>query len=291
MSEIFKKVQQESTVVCARDQAPPYLFDKYILTGYRPKMSWSQCVWSLFYLHNQWLNVWSMLGGLMMATGLFAMFMAQVMLVNAQSSATQLATHTLPFLSIFVSSWLVCPTSASYHLFQPVSMEAWRLLRQLDYMMIMVAGFFLNLALAYYPFYCNHDAFYWSVTLTGVCLLINIVWALTPSFKNNHNTRTLRLLSVSFVSGVLLLPVLHEIVFNPSSVAAMYGSYVLISLVMCGLTWGLHFPERYLPMKLDIWLPSHGLMHVFAAVAHAMEYMFVFAMYQQMLQHNFTCSV
>lgn len=58
------KLENPTVLTTSRFDVPPWMRgDRYVRTGYRrPLNSVYLCITSLFYIHNEWVNVWSHLG-------------------------------------------------------------------------------------------------------------------------------------------------------------------------------------------------------------------------------------
>ncbi len=91
----------------SRDQIPPHLrFNRYVLRHYRPQQDWLGCVGSLFYLHNETVNV------LTHGAPIVAILATLSTIVPWQD----ISVDFLPTLHVaaFISPWV---GSTAYHLF------------------------------------------------------------------------------------------------------------------------------------------------------------------------------
>ena len=123
--------------------------NQWILTSYRPPTdSYMGCFQSLFYLHNESVNIHSHI------FGTFLFFFIGVFLFLFESY--QLTWSDLIALSCFFIGVELCLTiSASYHLISNHSAEIARFGNQLDYVGIvaLIAGSFIPSV--YYGFHCE----------------------------------------------------------------------------------------------------------------------------------------
>lgn len=131
----------------------------YILTSYRPSTgSYTACLQSLFYLHNQSVNIHSHLFGCFLFTfiGLFVLLF--------ESKNVHLA-DVLVFSCFFVGAVSCLGISATYHLILNHSAEVARWGNQLDYVgiVMLITGSFVPSV--YYGFFCEPSLQrrYWSM--------------------------------------------------------------------------------------------------------------------------------
>ena len=121
----------------------------YILTHYRPQAhSYMGCLQSLFYLHNESVNIHShLLGG-------FLFFFIGVSVYLFESSQVTVS-DVFAFTFFFLGAVTCLGTSATYHLISNHSPEVARYGNQLDYVGIvaLIIGSFIPSV--YYGFYCD----------------------------------------------------------------------------------------------------------------------------------------
>ena len=131
----------------------------YLLKGYRqPTDSFVGCFQSLFYLHNESVNIHSHL------LGVFLFFFIAMSIYYVESYHL-LWSDGLALACFFVSVITCLGISAVYHLISNHSPEVARLGNQLDYIgiVILIAGSFVPSI--YYGFYCEPSLQrrYWSM--------------------------------------------------------------------------------------------------------------------------------
>lgn len=111
VTRVEQKTKDALTVLW--DEIPQWMRDnQYITTGYRPESnSYSKSVGSIFYLHNETVNIWTHLLGAVLAV-ITAMFM-----YSATRSRFGLATRDdiVAFSCFFVGATLCLGMSAMYH--------------------------------------------------------------------------------------------------------------------------------------------------------------------------------
>ena len=132
------------------NQIQPWQRDNhYILTGYRPpSYSFVGSFQSLFYLHNESVNVHSHL------LGAFLFFFIGLSLYFFESYNLTLS-DVLAFGCFFAGATICLATSATYHLISNHSPEVNRFGNQLDYVGVvaLITGSFVPSV--YYGFYCE----------------------------------------------------------------------------------------------------------------------------------------
>ena len=252
----------------------------YIMTGYRPQLSYAGCFRSLFYMHNQWAIVWTFV----LKIPLSALACG---LICARLSDTR---DMLPFFVLLAACLVHAPVSAMYHLFMPVSPSVKLAWNRADYALIFVMTVMISYALGYYPFYCEPRLQLGQMVGCAVPAAFNIAWALTPLYRRAHQTRLLRVASAAVVIALALLPV-----FYAAAVTAYSGRPAAWGLAACAmypggaLVWIVHFPEKWFPCVFDNHMNSHAWMHVCIVAAHLLFYGFVFESYRVVRANSFAC--
>ncbi|KAL2078739.1 hypothetical protein ACEWY4_026424 [Coilia grayii] len=235
--------------------SPPHLqFNDFVLTGYRPVSTFQGCVHSLFYLHNEFGNIY---------------------------------THAIPFLCFLVllplnipwwqagAGWicvlhyLAClsPTVGSvlYHLF--MNHEGGELiydtLLSLDMFGVCLVNTLGALPIVHITLLCYPDArraaqlAYISLSLYGVYSAVTA----------RSNVRRLQ----SFIWQAAFRLFLYFLrLYGPGtgSPASMHFYAVMDSLAaLGGLVNVARMPERLSPGSFDYWLNSHQIMHMLVALS------------------------
>ena len=149
--------------LCTISELPEWQQDNaYILTGHRPAChSYSACFQSLFYLHNESVNIHSHL------LGCFLFFSIAISLYSFEKSAQapMNLTDIMVFGCFFLGAVFCLGMSATYHTISCHSPAVARWGNQLDYLGIvgLIVGSFIPSV--HYGFYCNPilQKLYWGM--------------------------------------------------------------------------------------------------------------------------------
>eukprot|EP00455_Lapot_gusevi_P045648 TRINITY_DN5873_c0_g1_i6.p1 TRINITY_DN5873_c0_g1~~TRINITY_DN5873_c0_g1_i6.p1 ORF type:complete len:300 (+),score=46.75 TRINITY_DN5873_c0_g1_i6:80-979(+) len=281
-------------------EAPFYLRDVsgLIKGGYRNIMSPYQCLRSLFYLHNQTYNIWTMIVA-MICTSLAYYFMSRHFLFLYGSDPALVrfldaAQEHLrkPLLVLCLSCLIHAPSSIAYHLFLPCP-NICQTLRSLDYSLIFACSILLAYALAYLPFYCEPAAFNLTMGLVTACAILNVVFAFSTWFKQAAVGRFARALTCMFLVLCYLIPVFAEMArysWLEVGSTAFWGVWIVVFLSVSLAVWLARVPEKWFPGVFDNGLHSHALMHVFVLCAHLVEYLFIAQAFKNRMDVGFECS-
>lgn len=242
-------------------ESPIYTRDNFIHSGYRPILTYYEALYSLFYLHNQWINIWTMLIGIPFSL-IFAIF-----------SDLEYSVNIFMFLGWFSHS--IC--SASYHLFQCVSEKDWIRLKRLDYIMIFVQAIFLSFSLSYYSFLCKAELFFLTIMTVTIISIINIITSSTNIFLSIANTRLFRLFCTSIVVLIYLSPCIYEVIVNKDENVYFWAITCLILSILAAIIWAFRIPERWYPKRFDLHFHSHSIMHIIITIGHFTEWKFIIA--------------
>ena len=137
------------------DDLPPWRRDNtFILSGYRaPQPSYRHAVRSLFYLHNESVNIWSHLLGAVLAAAASLYLWATVHPRYASASRAD----TLVFACFFGGAVLCLGMSATFHMLIDHSEAVARWGNKLDYTGIVALIVGSYVPSMYYGFFCRPD--------------------------------------------------------------------------------------------------------------------------------------
>jgi len=113
--------------ISSKVDVPEILHEPFIEYNYRVNHSIRDCLFSLFYFHNEWMNIWTHLIALLAVSIVMVDFMMDYMYENNLS--------TLEFITLeifFIATAVSMLTSVTYHTFRCVSEEAHHNLLMLD---------------------------------------------------------------------------------------------------------------------------------------------------------------
>ncbi|KAI5788455.1 hemolysin-III related-domain-containing protein [Geopyxis carbonaria] len=264
---VERKIEHALTVMW--DELPSWQQDNhFILHGYRRATgSFKKCFHSLFYFHNETINIYTHLIGAVCAVSLLPLF-------------TRLPTASTPELlsfTIFLLSATAClALSATYHTIQSHSHSVARFGNQLDYLGIIILIWGSFVPSVYYGFLCHPQLrnIYWGM-ITVLSLLCAAV-TVNPKFRT-PKWRPFRAGMFVALGGSAVVPVLHGVV-------GLYGAVALDQRM--GLRWvvaqGLLYvvgaaiyaarvPERWAPGRFDLVGASHQIFHVCVLLAAAAQ--------------------
>ncbi|MCJ1425473.1 hypothetical protein MMC29_003372 [Sticta canariensis] len=243
--------------------------NQYILAHYRPvSNSYFRSFQSLFYLHNESVNIHSHLLGAFVF--LFISFTVYAFEVHRVSISDVYA-----FGCFFAGAIMCLGISAFYHTISNHSPAINRLGNQLDYLGIiaLITGSFVPSA--YYGFYCDPllQKVYWGMILSigSGCTMMSV----TPKFRT-PKWRPFRAAMFVAMGLSAVFPVLHGLLlYGMQDMNKQIGlSWVVLQgflYVLGAAIYAARVPERLHPGTFDVWGSSHQIFHVLiilAAMAH-----------------------
>lgn len=158
-----QKVEQKLLLLW--DDLPAWRRDNaFILSGYRPtRPSYAESARSLFYLHNEFVNIWSHLAGAIVAI----ITATWLYLVIHPRYETANSSDVLVFACFFGSAVVCLGMSATYHALTDHSQEIARWGNKLDYTGIVALIVGSYVPTMYYGFFC------YPVLMTGYLYLVS----------------------------------------------------------------------------------------------------------------------
>ncbi|KAL1650316.1 hypothetical protein SLS58_001130 [Diplodia intermedia] len=250
--------------------APWQQDNHYIHSGYRPASnSYRNSARSLFYIHNETVNVYTHLLGAVAAVS------AACALYRALGPRYATATHedVVMFGCFFLGATICLGMSATFHLTSNHSPQVQKFGNKLDYMGIvfLIWGSFIPsvyYGLLQHPSYVR---FYWIMITTNsvACAVAAVLDKFrSPAFRPIRAAMFVALgLSAIFpvVSGLKLygLQALRERIALDWLVA--HGLMYITGAAI----YAIRFPERIWPGRFDIWGSSHQIFHVLVLCAAA----------------------
>ncbi|OJD39759.1 uncharacterized protein BKCO1_2000174 [Diplodia corticola] len=242
----------------------------YIHSGYRPASnSYRKSATSLFYLHNETVNVYThLLGAVAAVSGAAALY-------AALRPRYDTATHedVAMFGCFFLGATVCLGMSAAFHLTSNHSPQVQRFGNKLDYMGIVCLIWGSFIPSVYYGLlqHPSHVRFYWIMITTNsvACAIAAVLDKFrSPAFRPIRAAMFVGLgLSAIFpvVSGLKLygLQALRERIALDWLVA--HGLMYITGAAI----YAIRFPERIWPGRFDIWGSSHQIFHVLVLCAAA----------------------
>lgn len=233
----------------------------YICRGYRFCATYSECVMSMFKVHNETCNIWTHALGFMMMLAIALYY------YPATPLFATLTTYDKVVFGVFLVAALKCLlTSTVWHTFNSIGNLAHKQkFACVDYTGISILISCSILTTQYTSFYCQPAVRMIYMSATAAFGLTGVVMAWQPFFDKPENrwlraiffvcfalSSGLALVHLSFTRGItntlsFYLPVMKSL--------ACYGAGVL--------AYGFLFPERLFPGKIFDWIgASHNLWHV-----------------------------
>ncbi|KAM4067063.1 integral membrane protein [Hirsutella rhossiliensis] len=265
----------ESTLLLLWDDLPAWRRDNaFILSGYRSatRGSYAHALRSLFYLHNESVNIWSHLVGALVAASAAAYLYCALRPRYASASPADLAV----FSCFFGGAVLCLGMSATFHALMDHSEEVARWGNKLDYTGIVALIMGSYVPALYYGFFCQPALLtvYLSViSLLGAgCAVVSWIETFrTPAWRPYRAAMFIGL----GLSGVI--PVVHAITVHGYQVVEdrmsiswviAHGAMYIFGAVLYAVRW----PERSFPGAFDIWGSSHQIFHFCVLLAAATHF-------------------
>ncbi|KAK4241977.1 hypothetical protein C8A03DRAFT_29871 [Achaetomium macrosporum] len=267
-------LEHRKRLVVLWDDLPHWRRDNpSILSGYRATSnSVRASVASLWYLHNESINIWShLLGAIAFAAG--GVYLYTLVAPRYESAS---AADVLVFGCFFGGAFCCLGMSATFHTLCNHSEKVAKWGNKLDYtgIVFLIVGSYVPAL--WYGFYC------WEVLLTvylGAITLLGL-GSLVVSWFDHFRTppwrpyRALMFVGLG-LSGVV--PILHALTFTGYrqlnermglNWVILQGALYIFGAFLYAVRW----PERKYPGAFDIWGSSHQIFHVFVLLAAATHF-------------------
>ncbi|KAI5918523.1 hemolysin-III related-domain-containing protein [Camillea tinctor] len=278
LSSLAHAVEQkvESALLLLWDELPAWRRDNsYIVSGYRRSSgSYLASLRSLFYAHNESVNIWTHLLGSLFFGGLGAWWLAREyceLLPRYRGAANP--ADVLVFACFFAGAVACLGLSAAFHTLSNHSEPVAKWGNKLDYsgIVLLIVGSYVPAL--YYGLFCHPRLM--SVYMSAIFILGTacgiVSWVeqfRTPRFRSYRTSIFVGL----GVSGVV--PVCHGISIYgyQGLVDRMAVDWVLLQgflYIFGAFLYAVRWPERSFPKTFDIWGSSHQLFHVLILLAAA----------------------
>ncbi|KAH6871674.1 mPR-like GPCR protein [Thelonectria olida] len=257
----------EKSLLLLWDDLPAWRRDNaFIRSGYyQIRPSYLHSLRSLFYLHNESVNIWSHLVGAIVAVA-GSLYLYYIIGPRYDSA---MPSDVLVFACFIGGAVLCLGMSATFHAVLDHSQE-------LDYtgIIALIVGSFVPAL--YYGFFCKPTLL--TAYLCLICLLgtgcATVSWVeqfRTPKWRPYR--------AVIFIGLGLsgLIPIIHGVAIygykgleDRISVTwiIIHGAMYIFGAVLYAARW----PERSFPGAFDIWGSSHQIFHMFVLLAAAMHF-------------------
>ncbi|KAI2640644.1 HlyIII-domain-containing protein [Hypomontagnella submonticulosa] len=273
LAQVAKDVEHKiaSALLVLWDDLPAWRRDNhFILSGYRPDSnSYWRSFSSLFYVHNESVNIWTHLFGALF----FPTIGTWLYHVIAPRYASANSSDTLVFACFFAGAVLCLGMSATFHAISNHSEEVAKWGNKLDYsgIVFLIVGSFVPAL--YYGLFCLPKlmtVYLYSIFLLGLgCGIVSWV----DQFRSPQWRPYRAAMFVGLgVSGIV--PVCHAVsIYGYQSLDERMGlSWVLFQgflYIFGAFLYAIRWPERSFPGTFDIWGSSHQLFHILILLAAA----------------------
>lgn len=235
--------------------------NKFILTNYRPRMSFVRLLMSAFSLHNETFNVWSHLLGSACMCSLLVWFVRQQPDEHAFPPKWPLVVYTISTIFLFTASWWA-------HLTGPLSRRYHNFVFKLDYLGIILTTVYHFLPISFYMFVDESLTVRVMYILVPSCMGIALTTLAVSNKFCNPSWVPIRALCFTVYGSSTIVPLIHGSIkyWNDDRDFPRLGLMCLASdIVLNGLgalLYGKRLPERKYPRTFDVIGNSHNIMHV-----------------------------
>ncbi|QLL35076.1 hypothetical protein HG536_0H04520 [Torulaspora globosa] len=250
------------------DEIPEWQRDnEHILTGYvgETKSSW-ECFKSLFYLHNESINIYSHL-----MPGIAFFF---ILFFNKFAITKFETTSFIDYFMIdlfFVGAFTCLTLSSIFHCLKNHSLSVATFGNKLDYLGIVVLIVNSMISIMYYGFHESPSLFYFFTVVTCSFGLACAVVSMKERFRTREWRPYRAALFVAFGLSAVLPIIAGSIHYGFSELyLRIQVKWVLLGgifYIVGAVLYGMRFPEKCSPGRFDIWGHSHQLFHILVVVA------------------------
>lgn len=241
--------------------------NEHILKGYvKETNSFGRCIKSMFYLHNETVNIYSHFipGIWFLGTLLFDRYCMKTF------PTTTIIDYF--FINVFFFGAFTCLTLSSiFHCFKSHSLKVATFGNKLDYLGIIVLIVSSMISILYYGFYDNYMLFYLFSTITMTFGIACGVVSLKDKFRTREWRAYRATLFVIFGLSAIL-PIFTGVLYY--GLAEAYTRVQLQWVILEGIfyifgafLYAIRFPEKFHPGRYDIWGHSHQIFHILVVVA------------------------
>ncbi|XP_011146651.1 progestin and adipoQ receptor family member 4 [Harpegnathos saltator] len=232
-------------------------FNPHILTGYRPLMTIRQCLGSLFYIHNETVNI--------LTHGFAILYMLVTIphLLPWNTKGTLVGILSWCHLIGAVSPWV---GSFLYHLFMNVNYDEvlYRTLLKVDMIGIWLCQSFGAIPMIAAAVHCLADNV-WYCCIFIYCSLS--MWGLLKAMTARSPWERRLCFAPPFLMRMIVMT-LRCFGIGGGSPEALIHIILQDLIAVIGATIGaLRIPEKWIPGRLDLVLNSHNVMHVMVVLA------------------------
>jgi adiponectin receptor len=225
---------------------PEYLQCPHINRGYRLGGSYSECFRSLFRMHNETLNAWTMIAGTCLSLTAVLLACTRCPMTSADKAC---------FALFFMSNCCHMPFSVGYHLFLCMDETRNNMWKQLDVSMIFSVSVLLTFCVSYYSFFGN-PWMYLGMTAISLTVAGVAVFRIHRSFKPGQKLNAkMNAVFVGFIILAYCFPMwtraVLSLLYDSDPTFLILVLVVSICLGVGGYCYAFHLPESKFPGRFD----------------------------------------
>lgn len=254
----------------------------FILSGYVPQTnSFKKCFDSLFYVHNETVNIWSHLVPSMLVFGVIFIYVNYYLEVYP----THLGWEKLNFLQFGFAATCCMGLSTIFHFTKSHSPYVSKFGNQLDYFGIVIMITCSLISIILFAFYDEPKPKYGFlglfITLGGICSVLTLDRKFSTAAYRPLRSTMFILFGLSGVFPVIVAVYMYG---SETAIERSSASYLIAEgffYIFGAAMYAMRVPERFTHVevdektyiesptagKLDIFGHSHQIMHVFVVVA------------------------
>lgn len=243
----------------------------FILTGYRNRLNFLDCMRSLFLLHNETINIWSHLLGFAFFAGLFVHDLVLVIPAVTDDGKTVITkTDFLVLMILLICYQATMVLSSLYHTFEcHASEKVADTCFSLDILGITLGLMATYLSGIYYAFWCepNWRDFY-LLTVGGIFVLASAVQFIPAKYLFESEEKQSKFRTRLFVLWAVygIVPTIHWVCLQQGGpIVGFMIPRIFVMYAMCGAAFFFYLtkvPERLIPGLVDTFGHSHQWWHV-----------------------------
>lgn len=263
-----KKKNSRARKLYTWDEIPDWQKDnEHILGGYVGETkSLKGCIQSLFYLHNESVNIYTHL-----VPGVWFLI---VLLFDKFAVKTFDTTSFIDYFMIdlfFFGAFTCLTLSSIFHCLKNHSLTVATFGNKLDYLGIVVLIVTSMVSILYYGFYDSSALFYIFTLITLAFGAACAVMSLGDTFRTREWRPYRAAMFVAFGLSAVL-PIITGIIYfgleeTYEKIQLKWVALGGVFYIFGAFLYGIRFPERLAPGKFDIWGHSHQLFHVLVVIA------------------------
>ncbi|KAL2062737.1 hypothetical protein VTL71DRAFT_5809 [Oculimacula yallundae] len=245
--------------------------NQHIHTGYRPASnSHRQSIHSLAYLHNETVNIFTHLAGMIIA----AVLCIVSYIIARSRYSTASVSDVFAMGAFFMCAILCLGISASYHTLSNHSMKVNNLCNKLDLLGIVLLIWGSMVSIIYYGWYCERTIKIAYCTMITVFGAASAYLTLSPEVRA-PKWRAFRALMFVLLGLSAFIPVVHGVFLYGMTVVNVRIAFIPwlltegLMYILGALVYAARFPESRFPGKFDIWGSSHQIFHVLVVLGAA----------------------